>query len=123
MPENKLVAADFLEMVGAGRIDEAYEKHVEPSGKHHNPFFPAGFASLRKAMIENHNMFPNMALTVKHLLGEGDLVAVQSHIVLTPRDAGVMVVHLFRFQGGRIMEIWDCGQPIPPNSPNADGAF
>ncbi len=36
------------------RIDEAYEKHVNLIGKHHNAHFPAGFPELKMAMIENH---------------------------------------------------------------------
>lgn len=113
----------FLQLVVAGRIDEAYQKYVEMQGKHHNPFFPAGFPALKKAMIENHAQFPNKQLTVKNVLGEGDLVAVHSHIVLRQGETGIAVVHLFRFQGGRIVEMWDCGQPVPADSPNEDGMF
>lgn len=35
----------------------------------------------------------------------------------------MIVVHLLRFRGGKIVEIWDCGQPVPADSPNSDGAF
>jgi hypothetical protein len=31
----KDVAVDFLSLVVAGRIDEAYRKHVEMGGRHH----------------------------------------------------------------------------------------
>ncbi len=93
------------------------------NGKHHNPFFPAGFPALKKAMIENHVQFPNKQLTVKNVLGDGDLVAVHSHIVLRPGESGIAAVHLFRFQGDRIVEMWDCGQPVPADSPNEDGMF
>jgi predicted SnoaL-like aldol condensation-catalyzing enzyme len=107
----------------AGRIDEAYQKYVDMQGKHHNPFFPAGFSALKKAMIENHAQFPSKQLTVKNVLGDGELVAVHSHIVLRPCESGIAAVHLFRFQGDRIVEMWDCGQPVPANSPNEDGMF
>jgi len=30
-------------------------------------------------------------------------------------------VHLFRFEGDRIVELWDIGQPIPDSSVNANG--
>jgi predicted SnoaL-like aldol condensation-catalyzing enzyme len=96
---------------------------VDLRGKHHNPFFPAGFQALQKAMIENHVQFPNKQMTVKNVLGDGDLVAVHSHIVLRPGEAGLAAVHLFRFHNGKIMEMWDCGQPVPADSPNTDGAF
>jgi predicted SnoaL-like aldol condensation-catalyzing enzyme len=134
--DRKQAAVQFFQLVVAGRIDEAYQKHVDMQGKHHNPFFPAGFPALQKAMIENHGQFPNKRLIVKlvparrsaafrhaGVLGDGDLVAVHSHLVLRAGEEGMTVVHLFRFQGDRIVEMWDCGQPLPTDSPNKDGAF
>ena len=77
-------AVQFLRLVVAGRIDEAYRKHVDLRGKHHNPFFPAGFPALQKAMLENHVQFPNKKLMVKNVVCDGARVAVHSHIVLCP---------------------------------------
>ncbi len=95
----------FLQLVVAGKIDEAYQRYVDLRGKHHNPFFPAGFPALKKAMIENHAQFPDKQLTVKNVLGDGDLVAVHSHIVLRLGETGISAVHLFRFDGSRIVEM------------------
>ncbi len=119
----KQAAVQFLNLVVAGQIDEAYRRYVDMNGKHHDPFFPAGLPALQKAMIENHIQFPNKKLTVKNALGDGDLVAVHSHIVLRPGETGIVAMHLFRFEGNKIVEMWDCGQPIPADSSNNDGAF
>jgi predicted SnoaL-like aldol condensation-catalyzing enzyme len=113
----------FLKLVVAGCIDEAYEKHVDLLDKHHNAYFPVGFPALKIAMIENHSKFPSKQLTVKHVLGDGDLVAVHSHIVQRPGETGLAAVHLFRFEQDKIVEMWDCGQPVPPDLPNGDGMF
>jgi predicted SnoaL-like aldol condensation-catalyzing enzyme len=51
------------------------------------------------------------------------MVAVHSHIVLRPGEAGVAAVHIFRFEGDQIVEIWDCGEPLPADSTNPDGMF
>jgi hypothetical protein len=32
-------------------------------------------------------------------------------------------VHLFRFEGDRIAELWDVAQPVPAEILNADGVF
>jgi hypothetical protein len=48
--ENKQTAKHFLELVAAGKIDEADGKYVSETGKHHNPFFREGFPALREAM-------------------------------------------------------------------------
>jgi predicted SnoaL-like aldol condensation-catalyzing enzyme len=119
----KQIAQQFLELVAAGNIDSAYRKHIAPEGKHHNPFFLAGFPALQEAMKENHAQFPDMRLTVKNVISDGDLVAIHSHIVLRPGETGVAAVHLFRFHGDKIVEMWDCGQPVPADSPNKDGMF
>ncbi len=121
--DRKQASVQFLQLVVAGKIDEAYRKYIDMRGKHHNPFVPAGFSALKKAIIENHNQFPNKHLAVRNVLGNENLVAVHSHIVLQPGDTGMTAVHLFRFEGNEIVELWDCGQPIPADSPNNDGAF
>jgi predicted SnoaL-like aldol condensation-catalyzing enzyme len=116
-------AVDFLNLIVAGNIDEAYDNYVNMHGRHHNVYYAADFASLKQGMIENHAQFPNKRLMVKNVLGDGNLVAVHSNIILKPGEPGVSTVHLFRFENGRIVEIWDIGQPVPLNSPNLMGAF
>ena len=120
---NKKAALQFMKLVVAGRIDEAYNKYVDIHGKHHNISFAAGFPSLREAMKEAHIQFPNKHFTIKNVLSDGDLVAVHSHIVLKEGAAGFIVVHLFRFKKEKIMEMWDCAQAIQKDYPNNDGAF
>jgi predicted SnoaL-like aldol condensation-catalyzing enzyme len=43
--------------------------------------------------------------------------------VLRSGETGIAAVHLFRFQGDRIVEMWDCGQPVPADSLNKNGMF
>src|SRR5208283_1856004 len=120
---NRESAVQFLDLVIEGKIDEAYRRFVNMDGKHHNVFFAAGFATLHEAMKENHVQFPDKRMTVKNVLSDGDLVAVHSRIIPRGGDPGLIAVHLFRFDGGRIAEMWDCGQAIPAESPNRAGAF
>ena len=121
--QNKQSALQFLKLVIAGRINEAYEKYVDMQGKHHNAFFPTGFQALQEAMKENEAAFPNKQFTVKNVLGDEDLVAIHSHLLFKPGEPGMITVHLFRFNNGKIVEMWDCGQVIPKDSPNKDGTF
>jgi hypothetical protein len=37
----KQAAVEFLQLVVAGRIDEAYQKHVDLQDKHHNSYIAA----------------------------------------------------------------------------------
>lgn len=52
-----------------------------------------------------------------------DLVAVHSHVRKKPDEWGAAVVHIFKFQGDCIVELWDIGQPVPERSPNENGMF
>ena len=63
------------------------------------------------------------SLEVKQTIEEGDRVMVYSHIKQNPEDVGAAVVHIFRFQEGKIVEMWDVGQPVPEDSPNENGMF
>jgi predicted SnoaL-like aldol condensation-catalyzing enzyme len=116
-------ALDFLQLVISGNIDEAYDNYVNMNGKHHNMYYAADFTSLKKGMLENHTQFPSKRIMVKNVLGDGNLVAIHSNIILKPGEPGVSVVHLFRFERGKIVEMWDVGQAIPLDSPNRIGAF
>jgi predicted SnoaL-like aldol condensation-catalyzing enzyme len=120
---NKERAIQFLVLASSGKVEEAYERYASSSGKHHSPHFAAGFAALKAAMQENHRQFPDKRITIKRAIGEDDMVAVHSQVVLKPGDLGVATLHLFRFADGKIVELWDFGQPIQAASPNSDGPF
>jgi predicted SnoaL-like aldol condensation-catalyzing enzyme len=121
--DHKQIACQFLELVIAGKIDNAFKKYVSSNGKHHNAYFREGFPVLREAMKENYLQFPNKQFSIKHVISEGDLIVIHSHIVLRQGEAGIAAIHLFRFQGNQIVEMWDIGEPIPADSPNQDGMF
>jgi predicted SnoaL-like aldol condensation-catalyzing enzyme len=116
-------SVDFLQLVVSGHIDEAYDNYVDMRGKHHNVYYSAEFSSLKKGMIENHAKFPNKRLMVKNVLGDEDLVVVHSNIIMKTGEPGIAAVHIFRFEEGKIVEMWDIGQAIPIDSPNRIGAF
>jgi predicted SnoaL-like aldol condensation-catalyzing enzyme len=42
---------------------------------------------------------------------------------MKPGEPGIAVVHIFRFEKGRIIEMWDISQLLPVDSPNRLGAF
>jgi predicted SnoaL-like aldol condensation-catalyzing enzyme len=120
---HKESAVAFLKAVAAGRIREAYERHVGAGFKHHNPYFRGDTASLMKAMEENAKKNPDKVLEIHTALEENDHVAVFSRVRQNPHDLGGAVVHIFRFEGDRIVEFWDVGQEIPKDSVNEHGMF
>jgi predicted SnoaL-like aldol condensation-catalyzing enzyme len=74
-------------------------------------------------MEENARQNPDKRLDALRALEDHDLVAVHSHVRQDPGDRGAVVVHIFRFDGNRIVELWDIGQPVLADSVNANGMF
>lgn len=116
-------AVEFLTLVVAGKVSEAYERHVGPGFRHHNPYFRGDAASLMEAMQSNAAKNPNKVLEVQIALQDDEHVAVFSRVRQHPSDLGGAVVHIFRFEGQRIAELWDIGQAVPEDSPNENGMF
>ncbi len=120
---NKVDAIAFLELASSGKVNEAYSSYVDTGFRHHNPFFEGSAESLRAGMEENARQNPDKVLEVKRAISEGDFVVVHSHVKQRPGELGAAVVHIFRFANGRIVELWDLGQPVQANSPNQYGMF
>ncbi len=120
---NKDTAILFLKMASGGEVREAYAKFVAPTFRHHNPFFEGSAESLMTAMEENARQNPDKTLEVKRAIAEGAFVAIHAHVRHKPGEFGVAVIHIFRFEDGRIVELWDVGQPVPEESPNKYGMF
>jgi predicted SnoaL-like aldol condensation-catalyzing enzyme len=118
----KDTAIAFLSQASSGKLDEAYAK-VAPTFRHHNAYFAGDAESLKKGMADAHKQFPNTTLEVKHALEDGDLVAIHSRVSHGPDQPDIAVVHLFRFEGDRIAELWDVGMEAPEESPNDNGLF
>ncbi len=119
----KASAIEFLTLVASGNIHAAYRQYVGPGFRHHNPHFRGDAESLRAAMEENAKMSPGKVLEVKQALQDGDRVAILSWIRERPEDDGWAVAHVFRFEDGKIVELWDVGQDIPAESLNENGMF
>jgi predicted SnoaL-like aldol condensation-catalyzing enzyme len=121
--DRKQAAISFLRLASSGRLDEAYDNYIGANLRHHNPYFRGDAESLKAGMAEAHEKFPNTTLDVQHVFEADDLVAVHSRVRHSPDTPEIAVVHIFRFEGDRIVEMWDIGQEAPKDSPNENGMF
>lgn len=122
MADRTLIATQFLQQSAAGEVEAAF-RAVTPGFRHHNPHFAGDAGSLKSAMLENHWQNPGKEYVVQRTIAEGNLVAVHGKVSLAPERPAVAVVHLFRFEGESIAELWDVGQVAPAESPNVNGMF
>ncbi|RIW34646.1 nuclear transport factor 2 family protein [Bacillus salacetis] len=123
MSSNKETAESFLQMAASGKAREAFQLYIAEGFIHHNPFFSGDAESLISAMDANAEQNPDKTFEVKQTIEEEQKIAVHSHVKQHPHDPGAAVIHIFRFEHGRIVELWDIGQGIPENSPNKNGIF
>ncbi|WP_371661655.1 ester cyclase [Streptomyces sp. NBC_00280] len=89
----------------------------------HNPDIADGVAGAREGLGGYFRAFPELAVSRKRVVAEGDLVAVHSHYVNAPGERGQAVVDLFRVRGGKIVEHWDVLQDVPATSANDNTMF
>lgn len=120
---NADIATDFLKMCSRGDVRQAYDRYVAECFVHHNAHFAGDRQSLLLAMEQSAAAEPNKSFEVKHVIDGGDRVAVLSHLKRAKAGVEYAVVHIARFADGRIVELWDLGQEIPKDSPNALGMF
>ena len=117
-------AVTFLKMAGSGDVKAAYDKFIASNFIHHNQYFNGDLESLLKAMEEAHKKSPNKSVEVKHVYQDGNTVITHSQVLRRePSAAPVAVVHIFRFENNRVVELWDLGQEMLKDSPNENGAF
>ncbi len=125
MPDTsrKEIAETFLKAAATANVREAYDRYTTPSFRHHNPYFKGDRESLLRAQEENSRQFPDKRLEIKMILEEGDKVVILSRVQLDSESPEYALVHIFRFENNKVAELWDIGQEIPEDSPNANGMF
>ncbi|WP_337966672.1 nuclear transport factor 2 family protein [uncultured Flavobacterium sp.] len=119
----KYIAQEFLKLAANGHSHEAFRLYVGKNFKHHNAYFKGDAETLMLAMDESSRKNPYKTFKIHHALRDGDMVAVHSHVKQNSTDLGTAVVHLFKFESDKIVELWDLGQSIPKEIKNENGMF
>jgi len=111
----------FLEMCALEDPKTAFAEYVNSNFKHHNQYFKGDRDSLMNAMSENSKTAPNRSFNIKQVYETDDRVAVFSQVIKDKMQ--IAVVHMMRFENGKISEMWDVGQILEKDSPNENGVF
>ena len=82
-----------------------------------------GKEGLARAIADIAAQTPQISYEIKHIIAEGNLVTLMSHIRPTPGARGQMLFNIFRFDAGKIVEHWETAQDIPETSANGNGVF
>jgi len=119
----KAAAISFLQHTANGRVNEAFYLYVDPEFRHHNIYFKGDADSLKAAMIESAVNLPGKELEIRFAIAEENRVAVYSKVTISPGEPGIALVHFFRFQDDKIVELWDLAQAPLNEIINENGLF
>jgi predicted SnoaL-like aldol condensation-catalyzing enzyme len=127
--DQKRIAVEFLNLGLKGKFEDGL-KFFSVDCKTHNPYVAGNIRMLISAMdsanAQGTAQYPDAEFKISHVLVEGDIVAVHTELLSNrnkPSEGGLRQVHLFRFEGRKVVEYWDITQQILPAMPNAAGAF
>lgn len=119
----KEIAQHFLTLCAKGESREAFHRFVAIEFKHHNAFFKGDRNSLLVAIEENAILNPNKSFEIQRILEDGNLIAVHSKVQLKNQKITLAIMHIMQFEGDKIVELWDFGQPVPNDIVNEHGMF
>lgn len=107
--------AGFTELLGEEFISHNPRVAHDPTAQSGRQAFAAYLSGPNSAHLRD------ATVTAKHLLADGDMVAVHTHVATPQGD--LATVDLFRVDGDLIVEHWDVVQPIPDNVLHPHGIF
>lgn len=123
--QNKaIVLRVYDEAFGQGKTEVINELFSEEYIQH-NPMVPNGPEGLIGYIEMLKSMDPTPVLAVKHILADGDLVAVHWHSSTTPNNesTGQAGFDLYRLDNGTIVEHWDAIQDVPAKTASGNSMF
>lgn len=123
MATKKESSQHFLKLASEGKSREAFKLYVGSAFKHHNVYFKGDANTLMTAIEEDAKMNPDKIFEIQRALEDGDLVAVHSRFRQNPNDTDYAVMHIFRFEGNKVVELWDFAQAAPAEMINENGMF
>ena len=110
---NKQIAIEFYK---AALNEKNWEKTRSMIGNRyvqHNLNAVDGPEGLKAHIEYLKREYPKNHGEIKHVLADGDLVALHVHNKRSPELRGNAVVDLFRIENGKVVEHWDVVQAIP----------
>ncbi|MBX9392969.1 ester cyclase [Streptomyces sp. TRM72054] len=118
----KLVTKAFDELMVHKDLS-AIDRYYGPEYHQHNPTVPDGVEGAKAGLGGLFEALPQLEVSRKRVIAQGDLVAVHQHFVEAPGARGQAIVDLFRVRNGKIVEHWDVIQAVPETSANDNTMF
>ncbi|MGO3885330.1 MAG: nuclear transport factor 2 family protein, partial [Mycetocola sp.] len=118
-----LVTNFFTQVFVDGEYRQAADRFLSEDYIQHSPEVAGGAEGFISGMGGFLDATPELSVSVKRVLAEGDLVLVHSHMVNAPGEQGSAVMDIFRVEDDVIAEHWDAVQAVPAESANGHTMF
>jgi len=89
----------------------------------HAPNIEDGREALLSIFEKRYKKYPELSMSIKRTVSEGDLVWIHLHVRHTPDSLGAAGIHIFRMKEGKFVEHWGVNQPVPEMSKNDNTMF
>jgi predicted SnoaL-like aldol condensation-catalyzing enzyme len=122
---NKAVVGRFVAGVMGPADADAVARHVAPHIIEHDALVQSGRQGTAAWIRSMRQAAPTAAITVKHMLADGDMVFVHSQVSTTPANemSGQNRYDFYRLDRGWIVEHWVVQGAAPTRSANGNSAF
>jgi len=124
LANRKTVLAFYEQAFGAKDVAAA-RQYLGSGYIEHDPSIADGPDGLSTYLTRLKDARPRSRHEVTQVVAEGDHVVLHVHVVDAPDSKGESMAHIYRLDGGRIVEHWGMTQPVPdkPNPDNPNSAF
>lgn len=120
---NRIVVKNYVREALVERNLTHLDSYVGPNYFEHGLHIPRVGGDLQTDLAAYFKENPQLSITPKRFIAEGDFVAVHSHYQTSPDDLGSSVVDLFRVRNLRIVEHWSAAQDVPAQAANNNTMF
>ena len=110
----KKLAADFFREVFTEHNLDAVNKYLHPDYIQHDYDVPPGREGFRKNFEKVFEIFPQFDVKIKHIIEDGDMIAIHGYGITAPGKIEVLVVDTYKMKDGLLYEHWGTVQALPP---------
>ncbi len=117
------ILEDRNDLKPSQRIDILRKKCYAENFVEHSPHISGGREGLFNLFKGRYKEYPKLSMSIKRSASEGDMVWLHLHAKRTPESRGAALMHIFRMEGGFIVEHWGVGQAVPEKPKNSNTMF
>lgn len=124
LEQNKAVVREFYDLAfNQQQPREAARRFLGETYTQHYPATADGREAFVDFVTGFVKAFPALRVSFKHIVAEGNLVAVYSHVVPEPGRNGMAAFDLFRLEDGKLVEHWGVDTPVPDMTASGNAMF